>query len=607
MNSIAFLKKLNKEYLKVHENYENLFRISYMWDHTQDKDFTLKQKKREEFNTNKSYLQNIEKLIKIEEDKQTIKRLKSREHFFKINQIPEKVKNLKNEINKIETKLQKEMATQNTWYIDPKTNKFIKASNSLMRLKMSTEKDKKLRKACFDGVQKTACEFVPQLIKLIKMRNEYAKKVWYKNYYEYKTIREESMKSEDVFKIFDNLSKKIINKIKKNLANLEKETPGITKPRNLSFMTSWNFTEKEDKFFPIEDTLKNRVNTFTNLWINYQWWELNLDLMERNGKYNNWFMHQPIPPHKQEWKRTAWKINFTCNAIPGQTWSWTTTTATLFHEWWHAAHHTNITQEDIINATEYAPSSVARAETQSMFLEEIFYSIERRTKYAKSRDWKLYPIDLYEKKVKKLQKLKWNKMLSIVSIVKFEETVYTIEEEKLTDEFIIKLWRDLSKKYFWFSTYSDRILTVPHIYSRSSSAYYHWYGMAILAFHQRREYFYNKYWYVVDNENIWKEMKKMRKYWSSESFQTLIKKATWKKLSPDTYIKNISKTEDQIINEAKEKIKLLWKQKKSKNNWLNANINIVDWKKTITSNKISNEQMYKEFKIFIEKKLKKNQ
>ena len=62
-------------------------------------------------------------------------------------------------------------------------------------------------------------------------------------------------------------------------------------------------------------------------------------------------------------------------------------------------------QEDIILNTEYAPMSVSRAETQSMFLDTMFSSIERKMRYAKNVDGESYPRTLYEKQVKKMRPL----------------------------------------------------------------------------------------------------------------------------------------------------------------------------------------------------------
>ena len=93
-------------------------------------------------------------------------------------------------------------------------------------------------------------------------------------------------------------------------------------------------------------------------------------------------------------------------------------------------------------------------------------------------------------------------MLGIASVVKFEEVLYQAPEKELTYDFVIKTAKELSKKYMDYRQESLRLLTIPHIYSWNSSAYYHGYGMATLALTQLRKHFYEKDGYIVDNPVI---------------------------------------------------------------------------------------------------------
>jgi len=603
MDTTTFLDKLNKEYYELHKKYENFFRTSYMGDHSIDQEMNIAEAKLLQFKTGKQNLTNIKKSLNKETDPKLKERLQNWKSFFESNATPNNVKKLKEKIINIETKLQKKMAEQKQWYIDPYSQKFIKASHPQMWLKMSTEKDEKIRKACFDWKEKTAGTFVKDLIKLVKMRNEFAKKSGYKNFYEYKAQTEEQMNSDEIFNIFNTLKTKL-TPLQKKIKDLEKEIPNLRKPRNFNYLMTGDFINEEDQYFPLDNIIQSRWESFSAININYQWAEMQLDLLERKGKYNNWFCQQHKPVLIVWSKKNPAAINFTCNAIPWQIWSGNNAWTTLFHEGWHGAHFANMEQKDIIFNTEYAPASTARAETQSMFLDTMYSSIERKTRYAKNKKWKYYPFKLYEKKINKLHKIAHSWILSISAVVKFEEIIYNINEEKLTENFIIKLAKELSLEYFNYSEPTLRILSVPHIYSRDSSAYYHWYGMAYLALEQRREYFYKKYWYIVDNPNIWKEMTKVRKLGSSKSFQELLKIATGKTLSTSAYLKRISKTEKEIIQESKEKINKLKSIPQFK--WeinLNAQIQIVHWKKIIATNKKNFNKLCTDFNHFIEKKL----
>jgi len=127
-----------------------------------------------------------------------------------------------------------------------------------------------------------------------------------------------------------------------------------------------------------------------------------------------------------------------------------------------------------------------------MFLDTMFDSIEWKTRYAANLDGSLYPFALHKKITLKTHKIKARQMLHIAAVVKFEQLVYEMDKN-LTLDAIVKIASDVSLEYFDYTTPSLWLLTVPHIYSRSSACSYHGYGMADLAVAQWRDYFYQKY------------------------------------------------------------------------------------------------------------------
>jgi len=125
---------------------------------------------------------------------------------------------------RIQNNLKQRMSEQKTGYIDPKTKKIVPASNTKMRMLITTEDDEALRKACHEGIEKTADAFVENLIWLVKKRNEYARACGYKNFYEFKAKTEERMSSDAIYKLFDTLSEKLQGTFSK-IKELEKERP----------------------------------------------------------------------------------------------------------------------------------------------------------------------------------------------------------------------------------------------------------------------------------------------------------------------------------------------------------------------------------------------
>ncbi len=585
-----------------------------MGDHSIDDAYQTAQTELENFKTNTSYTEQVDKYFDEVDASTTAKagqtgsawqeelktRLEHRKYFFSLNATPEHIKALKEKVNAYETQLQSDMANWDTGYIDPKTGERIIATNSKMRLIFATDSDEQVRKAAWEWMQKTAADFVPQFIQLVKRRNEIARAMGYENFYEFKAQTEERMSSREIYNLFDEVYRQVSPKFDE-ITPLEKELPNLRKPWNFSYLMAWDFTKEEDQYFPLGEVIRPWAETFTALGINYQGAKMKLDLLERKGKYNNGFCHQPMPTHyDSNGQKITGMTNFTCTAIPGQLGSGSLTGNTLFHEGGHAAHFSNMEQQDMILNTEYAPMGVAWAETQSMFCDTIFSSVERRTRYAKNTEWKPYPFELFERKVRKLHKIASRSILSIAAIVKFEQELYTANEEDLTPEWVISLAKFLSLKYFGYSQADLWILTVPHIYAWSSSAYYHGYGMATMALHQFRNYFHEKYGYIVDNPVVGELLTKGRNYGSSLGFKELIKTLIGQDFSAQPYIDVLLKSEDEIIETAKERIAKLESVPKSEGEInLNAEIELRDGKTLIASSTEGFDTMCQKFNDFV--------
>jgi oligoendopeptidase F len=338
--------------------------------------------------------------------------------------------------------------------------------------------------------------------------------------------------------------------------------------------------------------------SFSALGIDYKKGTLQLDLLDRKGKYNNGFCHWPDSVHFKKGKRIPASTNFTCNVVVGQVGSGIEGYNTLFHEGGHAAHLLNAEEREVILNTEYAPATASWAETQSMFLDTVFSSIEWKTRYARNSNGEIYPFELFERKVKKLYPLFPLSMNSIIFVSNFEKDIY--ETKKLTTEKVLAIAKNNYRKYNDLSEDSLSALNVPHIYSWESSASYHGYGLAELALSQWREYFYKKYGYIVDNPNVGKEMARVWKLGSRKTYKEFVKIATGKNISPNPFLNEITQSVPYIIKNAKKKIARLNKVKQyTKSVDLNACIRMVDGKKEIANNKKSFEDMADIYKRFL--------
>ncbi len=328
--------------------------------------------------------------------------------------------------------------------------------------------------------------------------------------------------------------------------------------------------------------------------MDFQGGTLHLDLLQRDGKYNNGFCHYPDLVHFESGKRYPGAANFTCNVVYGQPGAGEQGHDTLFHEGGHAADRLASEQEETCLNTEWPPASIAWAETHSQFMDTMLSSIEWRTRYAKNREGAPYPLDLFERKVRKLRIVAPTNLYSIMFVSEFEKLVY--ETKELDVEKVMRIAKDMYRKYMDMSEDSLWALTVPHIYSSDSSAYYHAYGLAELALEQWREYFYEKYGYIVDNPSVGKEMREVWRLGSLKNFGEFVKLATGKQLSADAYIKDATMDADAFIARGKERIARLasvpeWKGPVR----LNAVIKMVHGKETVANNSVSFEAMAEKY------------
>ena len=376
--------------------------------------------------------------------------------------------------------------------------------------------------------------------------------------------------------------------------------PGLRKPWNFGYMMSGDFTKEDDQYYPFDEALTRWGQSFAAIGVDFKKARLQLDLLDREGKYSNGFCHWPEIIKFEDGKRIAGSSNFTCNVVYGQVGSASQGYNTLFHEGGHAVHYLNIEQKETCLNQEYPPASTAWAETQSMFMDTMYSSYAWRSRYALNKDGVAYPFDLYERKVRKLHALRPMDLVGVLFVTNFEKQIY--EAKNLTKEKVIVIAKKCFKKYFDRSVDSTYALQVPHIYSWSSTCSYHGYGLAQLAVDQWREYFHKKYGYIVDNQNVAKEMKKVWSLGSLHSFKEFVVLATGKKLSPKAWLSDCTKSVPAILKEAKKQADAIAnKPKFRKKIDLNAHISMVSGKKKICDNSKSFEDMAEKYKAWLNK------
>ena len=163
---------------------------------------------------------------------------------------------------------------------------------------------------------------------------------------------------------------------------------------------------------------------------------------------------------------------------------------TLMHEAGHAAHFANIRQpRSPLFSQERAPTSVAYAELQSMFLDSLVGDAAWRCKYAISREGEPLPWELArrggrprEAPVRGLRAARHARGAVL------REGALRDGRGGLTADSVAKLADEVEKR-IQGGLAARPLLSVPHLLSDEASCYYHGYVLAEMAVHQTRAFF----------------------------------------------------------------------------------------------------------------------
>jgi Zn-dependent oligopeptidase len=567
MNDLSVeLERLSDEFLDVHTRKEDLFWNTKM-GLSNDPVESQKHLSAAEIEV-QNFMQNADTLRELRELESTSKpaadeetALKGWINFFQANAIEDQAaRTLSAEIIGLEGALQAARNGMNLGYTDPTTGKFVPATSTLLKNMLSVEKDEALRKAAFEGLLSIEPFTIANgFLEIVKKRNELGRMLGYEDYYDMKVSKTEGFSKKRLFDLLDDLEAKTRERGKASIEAFVKENGASAKEGwNFVFLTSGDLAREMDPYFPFSKSLEQWTRSFSALGIRYRGATLTLDLIDRKGKYENGFMHGPVPSFFDKGKWNPARINFTANAMPNQVGAGLRALTTLFHEGGHAAHFSNVLMNAPCFAQEFAPTSVAYAETQSMFLDSIIGDADWKTRYAKSKTGETIPFDLITRAIRQNNRFEAIVIRSMLTVCYVEKALYEMSDSELTEANVLGMIRATEQRLQFLNAAPRPILSVPHLLAGESSAYYHGYVMAEMAVHQTREYFLEKYGYLMDNPNIGPELAKG--YWApgnSVGFMDLVEKLTGKPFSPDALVANANRSADEAVAAAKKKIEQL--------------------------------------------------
>ncbi|HEX5418356.1 MAG TPA: M3 family metallopeptidase [Gammaproteobacteria bacterium] len=465
---------------------------------------------------------------------------------------------LSEEVVELESELAEKRGGMQLGFVDPETGMLVSASSVRLALMIRSDPDEARRKAAYEGLRSIE-GFVLDggFLDIVKKRNRLGRMLGYEDYYAWRVAVVERMTKSSLFGRLDALAARTAAKSRAELAAFEKaQGAGSLEPWNFGFLRSGQLTRELDPYFGFAVALERWGRSFHALGVRYRGATLTLDLVDRAGKYENGFMHGPGLAFYDGGRWRAARVNFTANAVVGQPGSGLRATETLFHEGGHAAHFSNILCDAPCFSQEFAPTSVAYAETQSMFMDSMLGDADWRARYARDAQGRPMPLELIETALRERQPFRCWDIRAMLTIPMAERALYELPEEDLRPDRVLESFRRIERELQGLTAGIRPVLAVPHLLAGESSAYYHGYLLAEMAVEQTRRFFLKRDGHLVDNSAIGPDL--ARHYWApgnAASFDETLESLTGRPLAPDALVDACNLGTDEAIAAAREAVK----------------------------------------------------
>lgn len=499
-------------------------------------------------------------------------------HNFEANVIesPE-ARRLSQDLVDLESKLAKARGEMKLGYQIPGSD-FQTASSVKLSGMIRTEPSEEKRKAAWEGLRSIEKHVLENgYLDVVKARNKLSRMLGAEDYYDWKTRNVEGMKKTEVFELLSELEALTRDRAERSLTELKKKYGPTVTPWNISYLISGDVTREMDPYFPFANSIDVWGRSFQGLGADFQGATLKLDLLDRKGKYENGFCHFPVPAWRRNGVHRPGRIQFTATAIPSLVGAGQRSLETLFHEGGHAIHHANIDMPSPCYSHEFAPSSVAFDEIQSMLVDSLIGDADWLSLYARTKDNDRIPFSLIEKSIESKQPFAAWSVRAMLVVPFAERAIYEIPDDELSAERVLEVCRETERKLLHLDGSPRPVLSVPHLLSGNSSAYYHGYIMAEMGVHQTRKFLIERDGFLTDNPKVFPSMRE--KFWvpgNRYRIHEYMQRMTGERLSPRAIAAKVNRE----VREAKATAKASYQRVQGKQGYagkvdMNAAVSVV--------------------------------
>lgn len=606
--AVEYFNALNRDYLRVHQAKEDLFWQNYMAIGGGDvsdsfaaaeqvyKRFIAAPARPAEI---REHISALERAPQSHERDEVLHGLRGWARFFDCNVIEDaRAQSLMDEIINEENSLYARRKTLTLTHINDKGER-VPASLGELMTNQANNPDESARQSS----QLALRELEQWLLHngfptLVRLRNRFARQMGYRNYFDYKVNKTEQMTPEQLFAILDRFERETRDGNVRSLRQVAAEKgPDALKPWNIRYRTAGDVTRQMDPYLPFAESLGRWVDSFKRLHIGFNGARLQLDLLVRKDKYENGFMHGPVPPFWQQGKWIPARINFTSLAKPDQVGSGINGINTLFHEGGHAAHFANIRQNAPCFSQEFPPTSMAYAETQSMFCDSLLDDADWLKRYALNGNGEPPPDELIQASIAARQPMRAFNERHILLVPYFEWALYQWDDEQLTPEAITRLARETEQRILGIEGSPRPTMAIPHLLSQESACSYQGYLLALMAVEQTRQFFLRRDGFLTDNPAIGPDL--AAHYWlpgNSVTHDDTLRSLTGEGFNPVYLAAACNQTVEQAWRQAQTTIAQGTSRPQPAVDFdLDASITIIDGERVLASNEHGDERMCREF------------
>ncbi len=505
MSSIArnYFNQLNADYLQVHRCKEDLFWSTYMGTSDDQPGFTAAEQAYKAFCANPARLPELREMLAQAEQDDLKRGLQGWIAFFECNVIEDPATAaLMDELVAAEAELFARRKGLQLTLLDEQGQQ-VAGSLPAASTSLAASPNEAVRQSAL-AMFHTLEQWVVGngFLEVVAIRNRFARAMGYRDYFDYKVRKNEQMSPDQLFAILDDFIARTDGRLQQSLAELKAaKGEAALLPHNLRYSVSGDVTRQLDPYVPFSRALKDWVESFRRLGIQYRGATLTLDLLTREGKYENGFCHGPVPSFFQQGEWVPAVVNFTSLADPAQVGSGWNGLNTLFHEGGHAAHFANVTGNAPCFSQEFPPTSMAYAETQSMFCDSLLDDADWLKRYARNAAGEAIPDALIKEMIAARQPFRAFNERQIALVAYFERDLYAMDEAERTPDTVLALARQWERKIVGVES-PRPLLAIPHLLNQESACAYHGYLLALMAVEQTRAYFLKRDGYLTDNPRI---------------------------------------------------------------------------------------------------------